>query len=308
MKMNENIRNLRLKMKLSQEKLGEILGVSAQAVSKWEQGITSPDISLLPVIAECFGVTIDSLFQGIPARKYPGYVDKRDELLAFYSSENGTDEDFQKAEQAYSVLILSGKATSYDYLNYGILHRMRAHRDIGIAIHYYKKAIDQGQGKKDEPSMTAHQTLTNLLFDLGRVDEAIQEQKNWRDKEPNNAWARVSYSYALERAERLEEAWSEIEIALKLDPTDQFVLTAAGDLSAKLGNYNDAISYWDRIPLDTDCISHLFSKAEMYASMGEKENAIKQFEQILDWLGEHGYNMEIEGAHSRQRIEEIRNQ
>lgn len=39
MTLNENIRNLRLEKKLSQEKLGELLGVSAQAVSKWEQGI-----------------------------------------------------------------------------------------------------------------------------------------------------------------------------------------------------------------------------------------------------------------------------
>ena len=70
MTLNENIRNLRLEKKLSQEKLGELLGVSAQAVSKWEQGLYSPDISLLPLLAECFGVTIDGLFQGVPARKY----------------------------------------------------------------------------------------------------------------------------------------------------------------------------------------------------------------------------------------------
>ena len=60
MTMNENIKTLRLQKRLSQEALGELLGVSAQAVSKWEQGLTSPDISLLPALAECFGVTIDS--------------------------------------------------------------------------------------------------------------------------------------------------------------------------------------------------------------------------------------------------------
>lgn len=40
MKLNENIRTLRLKQRLSQEKLGELLGVSGQAVSKWEQGVS----------------------------------------------------------------------------------------------------------------------------------------------------------------------------------------------------------------------------------------------------------------------------
>ncbi len=49
MAINKNIRMFRLKNHLSQEALGELLGVSAQAVSKWEQGITSPDISLLPL-------------------------------------------------------------------------------------------------------------------------------------------------------------------------------------------------------------------------------------------------------------------
>ena len=38
MTMNEKIKNLRLQKRLSQENLGELLGISAQAVSKWEQG------------------------------------------------------------------------------------------------------------------------------------------------------------------------------------------------------------------------------------------------------------------------------
>ena len=40
MTMNEKIKNLRLQKRLSQESLGELLGVSAQAVSKWEQGVS----------------------------------------------------------------------------------------------------------------------------------------------------------------------------------------------------------------------------------------------------------------------------
>lgn len=38
--INDNIRTLRLKKRLSQERLGELLGVSGQAVSKWEQGVS----------------------------------------------------------------------------------------------------------------------------------------------------------------------------------------------------------------------------------------------------------------------------
>ena len=60
--IGERIAELRKEKGMTQEALGETIGVSAQTVSKWENGNTAPDISLLPVLAEVFGVTIDSLF------------------------------------------------------------------------------------------------------------------------------------------------------------------------------------------------------------------------------------------------------
>ena len=53
---------------LTQKELAEKLGVSGQAVSKWEQQISCPDIMLLPHIAAVFGISIDELF-GIEHRK-----------------------------------------------------------------------------------------------------------------------------------------------------------------------------------------------------------------------------------------------
>ena len=47
---------------LTQEKLAERIGVSSQAISKWEQQISCPDIMLLPELARIFGITIDELF------------------------------------------------------------------------------------------------------------------------------------------------------------------------------------------------------------------------------------------------------
>ena len=48
---------------LTQEKLAERVGVSSQAVSKWEQQLSCPDIMLLPDLAKIFGITIDELFK-----------------------------------------------------------------------------------------------------------------------------------------------------------------------------------------------------------------------------------------------------
>ena len=47
---------------LTQGSLAEKLGVSTQAVSKWENSLCCPDIMLLPAIAKIFGITIDELF------------------------------------------------------------------------------------------------------------------------------------------------------------------------------------------------------------------------------------------------------
>lgn len=61
MKLNEKICHCRRKAGLSQEALAERLGVSRQAISKWETGEASPEISKLPLLARTFGVTADWL-------------------------------------------------------------------------------------------------------------------------------------------------------------------------------------------------------------------------------------------------------
>ena len=51
----------RKRLKLTQDQLAEKLGVTAQAVSKWENDQSCPDIATLPKLAEIFGVTTDAL-------------------------------------------------------------------------------------------------------------------------------------------------------------------------------------------------------------------------------------------------------
>ena len=55
------IAELRRKKNMTQEELAAELGVTAQAVSKWENDLSCPDITLLPQLARLFGVTIDEL-------------------------------------------------------------------------------------------------------------------------------------------------------------------------------------------------------------------------------------------------------
>lgn len=63
-RIGEMIRELRAGKGISQEALANVCDVSMQAVSKWENGQSYPDITFLPLLAEYFGVSIDFLLTG----------------------------------------------------------------------------------------------------------------------------------------------------------------------------------------------------------------------------------------------------
>ncbi|MCL2514236.1 MAG: helix-turn-helix domain-containing protein, partial [Oscillospiraceae bacterium] len=72
MLISKNLKNLRFKKGLTQEELAKRIGVTGQAVSKWERGECYPDITLIPGLAKLFGVTADELLgmEEIGDKKY----------------------------------------------------------------------------------------------------------------------------------------------------------------------------------------------------------------------------------------------
>lgn len=62
LRLGEKIKSLRKQKNISQEVFANYLGVSFQAVSKWENGNTMPDVAMIPAIASFFGVSTDELF------------------------------------------------------------------------------------------------------------------------------------------------------------------------------------------------------------------------------------------------------
>ena len=68
MKLGEQIRQFRHRAGKTQEEVALALGVTAQAISRWEKGICYPDMELIPSIANFFTISIDELF---------GYDDER---------------------------------------------------------------------------------------------------------------------------------------------------------------------------------------------------------------------------------------
>ena len=62
--LGKRISEFRKKKGITQDQLAEEMGVSSQAVSKWENDISCPDIGLLPQLADFFGVSLDELMRG----------------------------------------------------------------------------------------------------------------------------------------------------------------------------------------------------------------------------------------------------
>lgn len=62
MNLGNKIRELRRSRNLTQEQLAVSLNISAQAVSKWEMGASYPDMSMIPILAGFFKVSLDELF------------------------------------------------------------------------------------------------------------------------------------------------------------------------------------------------------------------------------------------------------
>ena len=80
---SENIKRLRKERDLTQEALADFLGVSFQAVSKWERGESYPDIELLPTIADFFSVSTDDLLgadKSIKEEKIKSYIELYDNM------------------------------------------------------------------------------------------------------------------------------------------------------------------------------------------------------------------------------------
>ncbi len=69
--LGSNIMTLRKAHGLTQEQLAAALGISFQAVSKWETGNSCPDISALPLLADLFSVTVDQLIGRVPLMDLP---------------------------------------------------------------------------------------------------------------------------------------------------------------------------------------------------------------------------------------------
>lgn len=309
MTIGEKIKQLRQGNHMTQEALARKLNISCQAVSKWEQNLTAPDISLLGDIADCFQVTTDELLGAGRHKEASGYKTYRARLLAVYE-EGGTDQDFQKAREAYEDVILHGEPCTEDYMMYGYLYNCRVRRDMDMAMRYYEKALEAGRETREHCWFQTHQQISLLLNMQGRGDEAVQRWQKWLERESENIQALLAVSWALFYAGRPAEALPYLEKARRLEPDSPMVMTAMGDVLGGyrgLGHYEEAISYWDKaVTLCDDYGDARFSKAYAYEQLGEYQRAIDEYREICKWLEHKGYDIGVETRYPEEKIRELK--
>jgi len=211
MTIGEKIKSLRAERHVTQEKLAKHLNISYQAISKWEQNLTSPDLSVIPDIAAFFEITTDELLCVNPGnRKSP--LNHRERLLIQYEH-SGTEEDFIKTVSAYNEVILHGSSTTADLYYFICLYDQHAGRDMTKAIQYCYKTIRERNDSRDEYWFHIHTRLTQMLVRNNRADEAIQFQKEWLEREPDNYLACASLAFAYHFSGDNETAYEYIKKA-----------------------------------------------------------------------------------------------
>lgn len=147
MNIGNQIRANRIRRHLTQERLAESLGVTAQAVSKWESGASLPHISLLPELAAVLGVNIDELFEASEETQF-----KRIEMML---EREGmlNDRDF-----TYAVSTLEAICCDPVYRN----------RCLGLLTKLYRKHAHECARKAAEyASLVEDETENDLTVPLG---------------------------------------------------------------------------------------------------------------------------------------------
>ena len=143
MDIGNKIKLLRQKIGATQEQLGEKIGVSAQSISKWETGVTMPDITLLPILSSELGVTIDELFDLTTDQKLQRIENRLD------VEENLSDDVFHEYEDLLKIQLEENEDRRRILSLLASLYHHRAESYLGKVSKYAREAILSAPEIKD---------------------------------------------------------------------------------------------------------------------------------------------------------------
>lgn len=320
--IGEQIKSLRHSHSMTQEQLAQKLGVSAQAVSKWESGINMPDIQLLPEISVAFGVSIDALF----AMTDESRMERIENMI--YDVRFLSQEEFAQTERYLKDCQNKADLNAQATLLLSMLYNKRANEFHEQAAPLAREALRLNPGKKDahnavfdaengpysDWNFTNHKDLITFyqqvvrehpedirnyfwLLKLLVTDGRTQEAREYAER-----MKRLEHSYHYEmymgeicEAEcNLPEALAWWKKMTEHSPEKWVVWAEYASKMAKLCRYDEAIEYYKKAmpmrptPRFTDCEQAVSHICEI---LGDIDGAIAMQEQMLavikeDWCTE----------------------
>jgi len=202
--LNENIRNYRKGMSLTQEQLAEAMGVSVATVSKWEGGSVSPDVEMLAELADFFQTSVDVLL---------GYQWKKrsmgqcvEELKHCYETsryEEGKAEArkaVQRFPYSFPILYWSGMllfVASIRNTN-GTFHSdEKVTEDLVYAKELLKRALGVFEQNEDKSVSREeiHQIIGNIYGYLGDKERAVEYLEEYNICNVNDQMLGVFYAH-----------------------------------------------------------------------------------------------------------------
>ncbi len=294
--MSAIIRSLRMERGWTQEELGERVGVSAQAVSKWETGQSLPDISQVPLLAKAFGVTTDLLF-GLAEEPEPDFsqFDSRctdpEEAWQQWREMGRKLEEGPENDTLASLYLYQGYLLCYpDSLVYHPEHAKEA-RDELLAFADKSAKRTKQRTHTGDYSLASHLTKLNAL--AGNEEKALGQIKDAPEWPQELSWIRRGEVFRL-LGKRKEEREQLLSVTELLIPCLLMVLYRRGDSALALGQRDEAlycVRYGQdilRLMSGAEKVDPLFAQdgngflqlgARVLLAQGKREEA-------LDWLKE----------------------
>ena len=305
MEIGHQIKTLRQRRGITQEALAKHLGVTAQAVSKWERGAATPDIGMLPDISAFFGVTIDELFalsDDIRMERIQNmlwddrYYDPAEvestrvfllnkgrkepengkvyEFLAEMENHLAQEHHEKAAEYAKEALRrdwnLRGPHSELEIAMNGRIHDWNYNNHY-LLINFYQEHI-----KQNPQDWRAYMTIMDQLIDDYRLEEA--EQYCNRFAEINRSYRVALYRgmIAWQRGERATAfaIWANME---REYPEEWCVWHNLGDYLARSGQYDKAMDYYRRalnVQKDPPMLDPLQAMAQLCEIRGDIPGAL----------------------------------
>ena len=297
MEIGKKIRNLRLEKEVKQEELAEYLGVSIQAVSKWETEASVPDIALLPGIAVFFGVTIDELFQVSDEAEF-----ERIENM-FWHERRIAPETFDHCVRFLEGVLKSAPKNVRACCCLAYLYNHRAASDHDMASEYAKKALELAPD--DKGGWVAFLEANSGVCGDEWYDnhfEVIEYFREFLKKNPGNYRGLYAIIENLLDDDRFEEAVPYIRQIRTAANTGQYEVYM-GDVMFGKGDPEKALEYWNAaVEHFPDRWQSYCDRADGLKKLGRYEEALADYEKCFEMQEPPRIT---DGLHSMAQVHEL---